>query len=526
MMFHQKKLAIAVSLAVTAFAATAQAEDGRYIVKFKDQRGVEGSQALRAAGGQVVLNLNRHRAAAAMLSERAVAALQKNPNIEYIEKDVKRYPLSLRNSETAPYGIAAVQADQASFQGGIKVCIIDSGYDLGHPDNQNNANISGADTGAGPWFQDGLGHGTHVAGTIAAIGGNGVGVVGVLPDANVQLHIVRAFNDGGGFVYASGLVGALDECEAWGADVVNMSLGSSQKSRTEDRAFADAETAGVLSIAAAGNDGNTRHSYPASYDSVISVAAIDEQLQHADFSQRTSQVELSGPGVHVLSTVPENTGSEASASVGASSFIGDAMDGSPAGSASGALVDCGLGTSACAGASGAVCLIERGDVSFAEKVVACESGGGSAAIVYNNVAGPLLGTLGGEITGIPSIGISQADGQAMLNQLGQNTTVTVEVSDYAFFDGTSMATPHVAGVAALVWSHSPTCTNTQIRAVLGATAMDLDVAGRDDSTGFGLVQAKDAIDFIAANGCDGAGNGGGGGGNGGGNGGGPRPRGG
>jgi len=72
---------------------------------------------------------------------------------------------------------------------------------------------------------------------------------------------------------------------------------------------------------------------------------------------------------------------------------------------------------------------------------------------------------------------------------------------YAALDGTSMATPHVAGVAALVWSLHPQCTAAQLRRTLGLTALDLGTRGRDTRFGFGLVQAKAAADRIAAQGC-------------------------
>lgn len=525
MKLRQTILASAYALAFGAFTINAQAGNDRYIVQFNDHGAKGGNRALAGAGAKIKLNLNQLNAVAAEIPLRALKGLRNNPNIEFIEVDPKRYPSSLRTSEHATYGITAIQADQVSYQGGKMVCIIDSGYALGHPDLQANGNISGSSGSAGPWDQDGLHHGTHVAGTIAAVGGNSKGVVGVLPNADVELHIVRVFNDTGGFSYASGLVAALGDCESAGAQVINMSLGGSIKSRTEDRAFARAEDRGVLSIAAAGNDGNGRHSYPASYNSVISVAAVDEFLNHADFSQTTSQVELSGPGVHVLSTVPVNMGSEASAVAGGTSFFGDAMDGAPAGGASGTLVDCGLGTSPCTGATGNICLILRGDISFADKVQACQDGGGDAAIIYNNVAGPLLGTLGdAPLTNIPAIGLSDTDGALMLASTGQQASVTIAGSDYAFFDGTSMATPHVVGVAALVWSHHPECTNLQIRDALRRNAADLEAAGRDDQTGYGLVQALATVDDIEANGCDGgSGGGGGGGSDGGGGGGGGKP---
>jgi subtilisin family serine protease len=122
-------------------------------------------------------------------------------------------------------------------------------------------------------------------------------------------------------------------------------------------------------------------------------------------------------------------------------------------------------------------------------------------VVYNNVAGGFAGTLGGVATTIPSVTASDTEGADMLTKLGQSATVAVETTNYAYFDGTSMATPHVSAVAALVWSYFPTCTGEQIRQSLNKSAKDLDVAGRDSKTGYGLVQAQAAKKRIAAQGC-------------------------
>ncbi|MBT1445384.1 S8 family serine peptidase [Shewanella sp. JM162201] len=500
-----KPLAAAVTLALCTGAYAA--EQARYIVKFKEGKGPSVMAQLNAQGGKLALELDSVNAAAFMLPAQAVKGLANNPNVEYVEPDVKRFPMA----QQVPYGIPMVQADQVSDSAtsNMTVCIIDSGYELAHEDLSGNQVSGTNDAGTGNWFTDENHHGTHVAGTIAAMN-NSVGVVGVNPNGHLNLHIIKVFNaDGWG--YSSTLVSALDKCKVAGAKVINMSLGGPLKSRTEDTAFANAEKAGIISVAAAGNDGNTRHSYPASYNSVISVAAIDSNKVVADFSQKTSQVELSGPGVGVLSSVPMGTALVASANVGGSNYDAIGMDGSPTGSASGMLADCGTGEATC-NANGQVCLIQRGVISFADKVLACQNGGGIAAIIYNNVAGALNGTLGGVATTIPSVGVTDVDGQAMLANVGSLASVNITNGNYALFDGTSMATPHVAGVAALVWSQYPQCSNTQIRAALRATAEDLGVAGRDDAYGYGLVRAKAAVTYLA-NGCDGgSGSGGGGGG--------------
>ena len=129
------------------------------------------------------------------------------------------------------------------------------------------------------------------------------------------------------------------------------------------------------------------------------------------------------------------------------------MDGSPRATATAPLADFGLGGSVIAGSmTGKVCLIQRGTYEFGVKVSNCQASGGVGAVVYNNVAGSFGGTLGTTVTNVPSVTASDSEGAAMKLQLGESATVSVSASNYAYFDGTSMATPHVSAVAALVWA--------------------------------------------------------------------------
>ncbi|WP_440877487.1 trypsin-like serine protease [Thalassotalea sp. PLHSN55] len=107
-------------------------------------------------------------------------------------------------------------------------------------------------------------------------------------------------------------------------------------------------------------------------------------------------------------------------------YDSDSFNYSASGTATGALVDCGLGGTVCADASNKICLIERGDFNFSDKVLNCQSGGGLAAVIYNNVAGDISGTLGEGFTGtIPAVAISQANGEVLKGLVGETATVSV-----------------------------------------------------------------------------------------------------
>jgi subtilisin family serine protease len=331
---------------------------------------------------------------------------------------------------------------------------------------------------------------------------NALGVLGVTP-GTVKLYFVRVFGDDGAWAYSSTLIDAANRCASAGANIISMSLGGSRSSTTEKRGFDSLYSQGILSIAAAGNAGTSAYEYPASYSSVVSVAAIDESKTVADFSQFNDQVELAAPGVGVLSTVPYIDYS--ALTVDGTTYLGAHVEYSARGSVSGNLVDGGLCTTT-GDWAGKVVLCLRGDISFYDKVMNVQNGGGAAAVIYNNIPGNFLGTLGdGYSSSIIAISLSQEDGLYLVaNKLGSlgtvESTLTQPASGYEYYDGTSMATPHVSAVAALVWSADPTATNAEIRTALTSTVQDLGATGRDVYYGYGLVQAKDAITYLVGSG--------------------------
>jgi serine protease len=498
------------------------AEDARYIVKFNNARLEAGLAALQASGGRVVLPMEFLNAVAARLPAAAVEALMRSPLVEYVEEDVIRMPMAwsdraLASGEILPYGVQMVQADLVSSTNPAarKICIIDSGYSQQHVDlrdaTDGTITQNPSNSGSGTWDRDSCGHGSHVAGTVMATALNNAGVIGVVP--GVKLHIVKVFGDdnlGGGncaWTYSSTLVDALNKCEAAGANITSMSLGGSLSSRTEQTAFTNAYNRGMLHIAAAGNAGTTATSYPAGYTSVISVAAVDANEVVASFSQKNADVELAAPGVGILSTVPWLDTNKLTFQDASSVSGGHVEFSARTAGTTGSLADGGL-CSAVGSWAGKVVLCQRGTVDFNTKVKNVASGGGVAAVIYNNSAsdatcGDFTGTMGtGNSSAIPAITTSCAEGSSALARVNQSGTVLSQVSvpdsGYEAWNGTSMATPHVSAVAALVWGCFPAATNKGIRTALTSTAKDKGTAGRDTSYGYGIVQAKAAIQSLGA----------------------------
>jgi serine protease len=507
-------LVSALILVVFSAGMSAPGDIARVWVQFAPGQKANVQDALQQAGAEFHYQFDDLEAFVVTISSQALKGIERNTNVVSVEEDVPRYllgePLDLSyskfsqfvqasSSQVTPYGINMVEAPQVWSEGyfgeGIKVCVIDTGFYTAHEDFTEVESDGYSQVGT-PWYTDGHGHGTHVAGTIAAQD-NEIGVVGVSP--GVSLFIIKIFNDDGQWTLSSDLVDAIYRCRDGGAKVISMSLGGSRANGRENRAFNTLYQQGILHVAAAGNAGNTSYSYPASYDSVISVAAIDETKTVAEFSQKNDQVELAAPGVNVLSTVPFLE--EVSLTVDSVVYSGNQIEFAARGEAFGALVDGGLCDSKGTW-TGKVVLCERGAISFFEKVSNVQNSGGVAAVIYNNEPGNFFGTLGsGNTSTIPAISLSQEDGQYLVgNKLGSSGGVASFIekpaSGYQAWSGTSMATPHVSAVAALLWSSNQSLTNIQIREALQHTAEDLGEPGKDNAYGYGLVQAHAAFLYL------------------------------
>ncbi|MBK6493922.1 MAG: S8 family serine peptidase [Gemmatimonadetes bacterium] len=280
-----------------------------------------------------------------------------------------------RGADAIPWGVSRVTGPEVWAAGntgaGVKVAVMDSGIDTGHSDLTVVGGYN-AVTRVASDYSDNLGicngHGTHIAGTIAARN-NGAGVVGVAPDA--QLYAIKVFQDVNGscLAYTSNQIAGLNWAVAQGIRLVNVSIGGSS-SGSYNAAIAAAADQGTFLIAAAGNNGGAVL-YPAAAPSAIAVAALDAQNLRASWSSFGPEVGFAAPGVSINSTMP---------------------------------------------------------------------GGG-----------------------------------------------------YGTKSGTSMAAPHVAGVAALLLAAQPGLTLDGLRQKLRDGTLDVDAGGFDNNTGYGLVRAQNSL---------------------------------
>ena len=504
------------------------------LVGFTSAPGADQIALVQRFGGTVTRQFKYIPVVAATIPASQRDLLAAVSGVAYVEDD--RQLAMYGGKQVMDYGVSLIEAPGAWDLGvagqNVKVGIFDSGIDLEHPDL---VVAGGVDlVGDGKGLDDCNSHGTHVAGIVGARN-NGNHTVGVAPRA--QLYAMRFFNcDGSGATTSREIAGmewAIDN----GMNVVNMSFGCCNvnvagnvvhvplSNAAEQAIMNEAYARGIVLIAASGNssviNGNNTNepliAYPAAYASVVAVGATDDSDMLSRFSQWGSDQELTAPGVTNLSSVPVGTGQASSLVVIGSSpdtllslplqFAGmTARAGITA-----PAVFAGLGRPeefAGLDCNGKIAVVSRGGATgvwgtFADKTRAAQDAGCIGIVIHNNQPANFAGTLGtatdtarGNRAWIPGVSISLQDGLA-LDQKIQNGPTSLTLANtqgnLAAFSGTSMASPHAAGVAALVLSKNPSLTPEQVRQVLRASSKDLGTPGWDPVFGYGRVNARQAV---------------------------------
>ena len=469
---------------------------------------------------------------AADLTADEVAALRRSPEVRYVTPTVERHILSdgptrhiasngsaYRATQTLPPGIQMIHAPElwkyTRGGGPINIVTFDTGIDTKHPDLA--ANYAG---GYNTFTQsddptDDNGHGTHVAGTIAAVDNN-FGVVGVAPEARIWSVKVL---DHTGFGMDENLVAGADwviaKKRALGGNwIVNCSLGASINSPIEEEAFKRVIAEGIVVVAATGNRGIDQVEYPAGYDGVIAVGAIDSTKALATFSDHGPRMGVVAPGVQVLSTA--RAGSIAAAGVtvdNGPTFPAAAIQGSSRGEFVASFVSCGLGNPEDFPESvrGSIALVKRGTITFNQKVRNAEAAGAVAVVIYNyndtdnlnfwtllrpdcqNIEGCDDPTHPWPVV----LAVNAADGERLLADSNRKIDMGAWFDDYTVLSGTSMAAPHVSGTLALMWSLAPDAKRERLEDALRSTAIDLGAPGFDQLYGNGMIDAMAAAQRFA-----------------------------
>ena len=412
-----RRFALAAFFVLFPLVAFAESVDSYIVVTrhpFRQAIVAIGDDALPGRAGRFISGFESVNGFEATLSDSEVAALRTSPEVRWIEPVLERHALGRigalsdavsSGAQTTPYGVTMVNAPgvwpvtkgkSLDPSKPTRVAIIDTGITYDDPElaaayKGGHNFITGSDDP-----RDDAGHGTHVAGTIAAAD-NGAGVIGIAPEVEIySLKMLSACGSG----ISSDVIHALDwilakKAAIGGNWIVNLSLGSQDPSPAEQNAFQNAIAAGVLVFAASGNGYDTNPvdglSYPAGYPGVVSVGAIDATQTVADFSQRGAGLKVVGPGVSVLSTVvaekvATTTGDEYLANVAVAKDLSGGDLCLPVPTVSGAIVDSAKGRIGDfpASVSGKIALIERGEITFAEKAKNAKAAGAIGVICYNN----------------------------------------------------------------------------------------------------------------------------------------------
>jgi subtilisin family serine protease len=472
------------------------------------------------------------------LTAQEAAQLRKSGEVRYVDPVVPRYALAERSplqalpsagTQSVPYGIDKVRARDVwavgrGAAGNVHVAVVDTGIDYNHPDLKDryqggfNA-FPTAEHAADDPFDD-HGHGTHVSGTIAATD-NTIGVVGVAPEARIWgVKVLGSNGSGSNETVIAGVNWVIAKKREIGGNwVANFSLGAESGSDAERDTFAAATNEGIIVVAAAGNAARDFITVPASYRDALAISAINETDALASFSNYGRGIAFAAPGVGVVSSVKVGTAFITQLVLDQDSLEAVPLVGSGTGEVQAQAVNCGFGAPEDfpADMSGKIALVRRSppappgadctsipNACFRDKVRNAVARGAAAVVIIPDERQDRNWRVyldsPEEANGFPIvITVSNfADGVRLAAEAGKSVlSVSNRSDDYGPLNGTSMATPHVAGSIALAWSLAPNASAQQVMLAAKFSALDLGAQGYDKIFGYGRIDALALARYLA-----------------------------
>ena len=295
-----------------------------YIVKFKTKTAMKQSTKTYEESAEINQNgedkLEENKLVSLELSGKEAEQLETNQNVEFVEedkevsacgekyfagKDKKKHKKvekrHKKNESKVEWNVQMIHAENKAKKSNdkVKIAILDSGVDWGNDiDLAYQTSLVPGEEEMTQMFMDGSGHGSSVASLIAAKD-NGEGITGINP--NAEIYSYRVLGDGNK-APISRVVEAIYMAINHKVNIINMSFGISEYSEALEKAVQDAADAGILVVAAAGNTGSEGVQYPAAYDEVMAVGAVDKDGSVEQYSAKGEELDLVAPGELVRTT--------------------------------------------------------------------------------------------------------------------------------------------------------------------------------------------------------------------------------
>jgi subtilisin family serine protease len=413
----------------------------------------------------------------------------------------------------------------------IVIAIIDTGIDYRYPelndslwineneipnnniDDDNNSKIDDImgwnyiDRNNDPW--DGYGHGTFISSQIIGLRekiGNYT-INGLAP--NISLMHLKWFSNSNIPGYRTDFIDAVQYAVNMGADIISLSLYWRAIPFDVIATLEWAYSKGVVIVGVTGNDADiyiNRINDLGAIDQVIATGAVDRNFEKTNFSQYGNGIELVAPGNLIYGASVIGKGQNGSLFVNNSQFSIKNFDfsNSTTSPITGNLIYAGLGRIndfVNISTTGKIVLIDRGEISFTEKVENAYNNGALGVLIVNNQTGLISGVPTLDYpSSLPVLGITREDGEIFNNtfQSNQSLVATMKIwPELAIDSGTSFAVPYITSTAALLLSENSQLTNQEIRTLISRTATDINSSGWDKFTGFGLVNVSFALEVSA-----------------------------